>query len=103
MATSYNDSSPTGAMEAIDLDTSASGSGFFSGDPKKHDDLKTMLDSSKESHKLEAMKRIIGLFFQIQFLTHRIALFFVIVKKATLNCQKIVISITKNLYIHRPF
>ena len=40
-------------MEAIDLDTSASGSGFFSGDPKKHDDLKAMLDSSKESLKLE--------------------------------------------------
>ena len=50
---SYNDSSPTAAMEAIDLDTSASGSGFFSGDPKKHDDLKAMLDSSKESLKLE--------------------------------------------------
>ena len=50
---SYNDSSPTGAMEAIDLDTSASGSGCFSGDPKKHDDLKAMLDSSKESLKLE--------------------------------------------------
>ena len=50
---SYNDSSPTGAMEAIDLDASASGSGFFSGDPKKHDDLKAMLDSSKESLKLE--------------------------------------------------
>ena len=52
---SYNDSSPTGAMEAIDLDTSASGSGFFSGDPKKHDDLKAMLDSTKESLKLEGI------------------------------------------------
>ena len=63
MATSYSDSSPTGAMEALDLDSSASaaGSGIFSGDMKKHDDLKTMLDSSKESHKLEAMKRIIGM------------------------------------------
>ena len=62
MATgSYNDMSPTGAMEAIDLDTPASGSGFFSGDPKKHDDLRAMLDSTKESHKLEAMKRIIGM------------------------------------------
>ena len=50
-------------MEAIDLDAGSGGgtSGFFSGDPKKHDDLKTMLDSSKESHKLEAMKRIIGM------------------------------------------
>merc|ERR1711899_22434 len=58
---SYNDVSPTGAMEAIDLDAPATGSGFFSGDPKKHDDLRAMLDSSKESLKLEAMKRIIGM------------------------------------------
>ena len=42
-------------MEAIDLDASASGSGFFQTDPKKHDDLKAMLDSSKESLKLEGI------------------------------------------------
>ncbi len=42
------------------MDTSAGG-GFLAGDPKRHDDLKEMLDSSKESLKLEAMKRIIGM------------------------------------------
>lgn len=34
--------------------------GFFHADYKRHDDLKQMLDSSKDSLKLEAMKRIIG-------------------------------------------
>uniref|UniRef100_A0A6P7HH73 AP-3 complex subunit beta-2-like n=2 Tax=Diabrotica TaxID=50385 RepID=A0A6P7HH73_DIAVI len=34
--------------------------GFFHSDFKKHDDLKEMLDSNKDSLKLEAMKRIIG-------------------------------------------
>uniref|UniRef100_A0A336KCG1 AP-3 complex subunit beta n=1 Tax=Culicoides sonorensis TaxID=179676 RepID=A0A336KCG1_CULSO len=34
---------------------------FFSTDYKKHDDLKQMLDSNKDSLKLEAMKRIIGM------------------------------------------
>ncbi|CAH0562703.1 unnamed protein product [Brassicogethes aeneus] len=35
--------------------------GFFHADFKKHDDLKEMLDSNKDSLKLEAMKRIIGM------------------------------------------
>ncbi|XP_049826846.1 AP-3 complex subunit beta-2 [Aethina tumida] len=35
--------------------------GFFHSDFKKHDDLKEMLDSNKDSLKLEAMKRIIGM------------------------------------------
>ncbi|CAG9855394.1 unnamed protein product [Phyllotreta striolata] len=35
--------------------------GFFNTDFKKHDDLKEMLDSNKDSLKLEAMKRIIGM------------------------------------------
>ncbi|XP_050314000.1 AP-3 complex subunit beta-2 [Anthonomus grandis grandis] len=35
--------------------------GFFNSDFKKHDDLKEMLDSNKDSLKLEAMKRIIGM------------------------------------------
>ncbi|CAH1103122.1 unnamed protein product [Psylliodes chrysocephalus] len=35
--------------------------GFFNADFKKHDDLKEMLDSNKDSLKLEAMKRIIGM------------------------------------------
>lgn len=34
--------------------------GLFHADYKRHDDLKQMLDSSKDSLKLEAMKRIIG-------------------------------------------
>ncbi|KAJ8923706.1 hypothetical protein NQ315_010287 [Exocentrus adspersus] len=34
---------------------------FFHADFKKHDDLKEMLDSNKDSLKLEAMKRIIGM------------------------------------------
>lgn len=51
-----------GAVEAVDLDTSYSGAAsFFSADFKKHDDLKAMLDSGKDSLKLEAMKRIIGM------------------------------------------
>ena len=74
----YNDTSPvnagfsgsgnsfsgSGAMEAIDLEGGSSvgaTGGFLSGDPKRHDDLKEMLDSTKESLKLEAMKRIIGM------------------------------------------
>ena len=53
-------STASGATEAIDLD-SGGGASFLSGDPKHHDDLKEMLDSSKESLKLEAMKRIISM------------------------------------------
>ncbi|PAA91537.1 hypothetical protein BOX15_Mlig016505g2, partial [Macrostomum lignano] len=37
------------------------GSAFFSGDFKKHDDLRAMLESSKDSQKLEAMRRIIAM------------------------------------------
>ena len=57
MSPSHNNA--TAATEAIDLDSG--GASFFSGDPKHHDDLKEMLDSSKESLKLEAMKRIISM------------------------------------------
>ncbi len=52
--------SSAGAMEAVEMDPS-SGASFFSSDYKKHDDLKQMLDSGKDSLKLEAMKRIIGM------------------------------------------
>ncbi|MEQ2303024.1 hypothetical protein AMECASPLE_012521 [Ameca splendens] len=34
--------------------------GIFSSDYKRHDDLKEMLDSNKDSLKLEAMKRIVA-------------------------------------------
>lgn len=50
-------------VPALDADYNAdpaSGS-FFHSDYKKHDDLKEMLDSNKDSLKLEAMKRIIGM------------------------------------------
>lgn len=62
MSSNYQDASPTsgGAIEAIDMDPS-SGASFFNSDYKKNADLKQMLDSSKDSLKLEAMKRIIGM------------------------------------------
>jgi AP-3 complex subunit beta len=77
---SYNNDRPPSAGEAEVATDPASG-GFFHSDYKKyvlykiskcktqglisslyfrHDDLKQMLDSNKDSLKLEAMKRIIG-------------------------------------------
>ncbi|XP_076660784.1 adaptor related protein complex 3 subunit ruby [Halictus rubicundus] len=44
-----------------ELATDPASGGFFHSDYKKHDDLKQMLDSSKDGLKLEAMKRIIGM------------------------------------------
>uniref|UniRef100_A0A8C6UZY3 Adaptor related protein complex 3 subunit beta 1a n=1 Tax=Neogobius melanostomus TaxID=47308 RepID=A0A8C6UZY3_9GOBI len=51
------------AVEAGQESTSSTGAAFglFSADFKKNEDLKEMLESNKESHKLEAMKRIVGL------------------------------------------
>ena len=40
---------------------------FISGQPKKFEDLKQMLDSGKDSLKLEAMKRIIGMLARYDF------------------------------------
>ncbi|XP_043235476.1 AP-3 complex subunit beta-2-like isoform X1 [Amphibalanus amphitrite] len=45
----------------IEYGNEATPAGFFSADFKRHDDLKQMLDSSKDNLKLEAMKRIIGM------------------------------------------
>ncbi|KAI1905237.1 hypothetical protein AGOR_G00014050 [Albula goreensis] len=66
---SYNDQG--GADSAVEVgqettptsSTTGSGMGFglFSSDFKKNDELKEMLESNKESLKLEAMKRIVGL------------------------------------------
>ncbi|KAG7477039.1 hypothetical protein MATL_G00089110 [Megalops atlanticus] len=67
---SYNDQG--GAESAVEVGqettptssstiTSGMGLGLFSSDFKKNDDLKEMLESNKESLKLEAMKRIVGL------------------------------------------
>ncbi|MEQ2228434.1 hypothetical protein ILYODFUR_008762, partial [Ilyodon furcidens] len=39
---------------------SGSGVGSFQSQPLRHDDLKEMLDSNKDSLKLEAMKRIVA-------------------------------------------
>ncbi|KAF4098856.1 AP-3 complex subunit beta-1 [Onychostoma macrolepis] len=67
---SYNDqgsveSGVDAAQEnsSIPASISAGGAAFslFSADYKKNDDLKEMLESNKESLKLEAMKRIVGL------------------------------------------
>ncbi|CAL8277106.1 unnamed protein product [Merluccius merluccius] len=70
--TSYNDQGGAeAALEAGPDGTSnnssagggvgPAGFGLFSTDFKKNDDLKEMLESNKESLKLEAMKRIVGL------------------------------------------
>ncbi|KAI5714193.1 hypothetical protein M8J76_012670 [Diaphorina citri] len=45
----------------IDYGIDPASGGFFNSDYKKHDDLKQMLDINKDSMKLEAMKRIIGM------------------------------------------
>uniref|UniRef100_A0A669ET44 AP-3 complex subunit beta n=1 Tax=Oreochromis niloticus TaxID=8128 RepID=A0A669ET44_ORENI len=64
---SYNDQGGAeAAVEAGQESTPTSSStgaafGLFSADFKKNEDLKEMLESSKESLKLEAMKRIVGL------------------------------------------
>jgi len=55
---SSNDLSPS--MEAVDLEPSSSAT-IFHTDYKKHGDLREMLDSSKDSLKLDAMKRIISM------------------------------------------
>lgn len=63
----YNDQGGTEtAVEAgqeTTPSTSSTGAAFglFSADFKKNEDLKEMLESNKESSKLEAMKRIVGL------------------------------------------
>lgn len=54
---SYNAEKPEGDPDAPD----ARAGGFFSSDFQRHDDLKSMLDSTKDSLKLDAMKRIIGM------------------------------------------
>uniref|UniRef100_H3D7I0 AP-3 complex subunit beta n=2 Tax=Tetraodon nigroviridis TaxID=99883 RepID=H3D7I0_TETNG len=64
---SYNDQGGAeAAVEAAQESTPTSGNtgaafGLFSTDFKKNEDLKEMLESNKESLKLEAMKRVVGL------------------------------------------
>ncbi|XP_012259104.2 AP-3 complex subunit beta-1 [Athalia rosae] len=57
---SYSNDRPSSAGEP-ELATDVAYGGFFHSDYKKHEDLKQMLDSNKDSLKLEAMKRIIGM------------------------------------------
>ncbi|XP_063432328.1 AP-3 complex subunit beta-2-like isoform X1 [Mytilus trossulus] len=52
--------SSTGSAEG-DLTADPASSGFFNTDFKRHEDLKTMLDSNRDNQKLEAMKRIVGM------------------------------------------
>lgn len=58
-ANSY--SNDRGASFEAEYAVDPASGGFFHADFKKHDDLKEMLDSNKDSLKLEAMKRIIGM------------------------------------------
>ncbi|XP_041375514.1 AP-3 complex subunit beta-2-like [Gigantopelta aegis] len=63
LSSSYaNDKPPssTGSGDA-ELANDPASSGFFTTDFKRHEDLKTMLDSNKDNLKLEAMKRIVGM------------------------------------------
>ncbi|XP_029300320.1 AP-3 complex subunit beta-1 isoform X2 [Cottoperca gobio] len=60
----YNDQGGAEAAVEAGQETSTSSStafGLFSADFKKNEDLKEMLESNKESLKLEAMKRVVGL------------------------------------------
>ncbi|XP_060597112.1 AP-3 complex subunit beta-2-like [Ruditapes philippinarum] len=58
----YNDRPPssTGSGEP-DVGVDPASSSFFNNEFKRHEDLKIMLDSNKDSQKLDAMKRIIGM------------------------------------------
>lgn len=54
---SYNAERPIAERDVPETQTG----GLFSSDFQRHDDLKTMLDSSKDNLKLDAMKRMIGM------------------------------------------
>lgn len=54
---SYNAERPIGERDGPETTTG----GFFSSDFQRHDDLKAMLDGSKDNLKLDAMKRIVGM------------------------------------------
>uniref|UniRef100_A0A674CZC8 AP-3 complex subunit beta n=1 Tax=Salmo trutta TaxID=8032 RepID=A0A674CZC8_SALTR len=64
---SYSDQGGTDSAVEVGQETTptssnaGAGFGLFSVDFKKNDDLKEMLESNKESLKLEAMKRVVGL------------------------------------------
>lgn len=54
---SYNAERPIAERDVPETQTG----GLFSSDFQRHDDLKTMLDSSKDNLKLDAMKKMIGM------------------------------------------
>ncbi|XP_044519143.1 AP-3 complex subunit beta-1 isoform X2 [Gracilinanus agilis] len=63
---SYNDQlaggeAPELGQEATPATSPAGAFGLFSSDLKKNEDLKQMLESNKDSAKLDAMKRIVGM------------------------------------------
>ncbi|PNF40561.1 AP-3 complex subunit beta-2 [Cryptotermes secundus] len=58
---SYSNERPSSGGDAPEYATDPASGSFFHSDYKKHEDLKQMLDSNKDSLKLEAMKRIIGM------------------------------------------
>ncbi|XP_072038441.1 LOW QUALITY PROTEIN: AP-3 complex subunit beta-2-like [Amphiura filiformis] len=56
-----NEKTPSTGSGEADIASDPASGGFFAADYKKHEDLKSMLDSNKDNLKLEAMKRIIGM------------------------------------------
>ncbi|KAK7601336.1 hypothetical protein V9T40_008777 [Parthenolecanium corni] len=58
---SYSGNDKIQVNSDIEYASDPAAGGFFHSDYKKHDDLKHMLDNNKDSMKLEAMKRIIGM------------------------------------------
>lgn len=58
---SYSNDRPSSGGDGPEYSTDPASGSFFHSDYKKHEDLKQMLDSNKDSLKLEAMKRIIGM------------------------------------------
>ncbi|KAB5549115.1 hypothetical protein PHYPO_G00063600 [Pangasianodon hypophthalmus] len=59
---SYNEQGGADTGVEVGQETTPTTSfGLFTSDFKKNEDLKEMLESTKESHKLEAMKRVVGL------------------------------------------
>lgn len=65
--TAYSEQIPGGSGDATEVGQEAGGSstsgtlGLFSSDVKKNEDLKEMLESNKDSAKLDAMKRIVAM------------------------------------------
>ncbi|XP_078531343.1 AP-3 complex subunit beta-1 isoform X2 [Lissotriton helveticus] len=65
--TAYSEQVPGGGGDATEVGQEAGGSstsgalGLFSSDVKKNEDLKEMLESNKDSAKLDAMKRIVAM------------------------------------------